>query len=530
MRNVTREMSRHSRLKTSVYLFLLLAVTSLAPATGFTKDPPLAAIVLFDAPSGPGYVQITGVSLNAKTELRVCDGTARIDKRSYDLLARVQIKSGSALERGTDGVLMLTAEGTKAICVVPGSLRFDKSTELTPAQAADQAVIQGLVASASTPGLEIPPLKPGVRVVFVAAPDTEFAEYLRAEYTQSIPVWQDYLKRYPASAHAGQARQMVAALIEHTAESALSDYAKTASTHSPDIKLLKQARNHVERSVMLVGPHPGSQKLLQKIQEQVDLLVESTRKELQSYQKALTEHAAGYSHLAAASQQSAPLLEIDPRYPPALSLHDDVASEENKLESTLHVAEGLSFAKRYDEALNAVAPYRGMSAELPRLAAIVKDVYNFHFARGQELSAQQNWEQATAEFRLAGKIAPDSKEVEAALKNAEAQKAISFNRHMADQAVADSKGYAGKGDFIAAYEVLANLPDQQRALVSDQIEVLKKDYVIAASRRAQKLQEIHLPIRGRADEDAMRQACELLQHAGSLSSDPATKLKLDLLR
>src|SRR5262245_62327010 len=64
----------------------------------------------------------------------------------------------------------------------------------------------------------------------------------------------------------------------------------------------------------------------------------------------------------------------------------------------------------YTTLFRSVAAYRGMSSELPRLAAIVKDVFNFHFARGQELSTQQNWEQATAEFRLAGKIAPDSKE------------------------------------------------------------------------------------------------------------------------
>jgi len=87
-----------------------------------------------------------------------------------------------------------------------------------------------------------------------------------------------------------------------------------------------------------------------------------------------------------------------------IALRDDVVSEEGKLETTVHNAEGLAFAKRYDEALNMLGPYRGMSAELPRIASIVKDVYNFHFARGQELSTQQNWEQATAEFRAAGRF------------------------------------------------------------------------------------------------------------------------------
>jgi hypothetical protein len=98
-----------------------------------------------------------------------------------------------------------------------------------------------------------------------------------------------------------------------------------------------------------------------------------------------------------------------------------------------------------------------------------------------------------------------------------------------EQALADSRNYAQKSDFIAAYDVLANLPEQQRVLVTDQMEALKKDYAPAAARRAQRLQEIHLPIRGRADEEAMRQSYELLRRSGAISNDPAVKLKLDLL-
>src|SRR5258708_2779241 len=302
-------MSRRPRFKTTAFLLfslVFLPVLFLA-SSGLAKDAPLTAVMLFDGPNGPGYVQINAVTLNAKTELRVCEG-ARIDKRSYDLLPKVQFKLGTALERGHDGVLMVTTEGASPVCVVPSNLKFDKNAELTPAQAANQAVVQGLVASSSIQGSEIPAFKPGVRLVFVAAPDAEFAEYLRAERAQSIPIWQEYLKRYTASAHAGQARQKVAALLEQSAESAISEYLKTASTHAPEIKLLKQARNHAERSVMLAGPHPGSQKLLQKIQEHVDLLMESTRQQLQSYQKPLTQHTPDHQHPVAATPLTEPRL------------------------------------------------------------------------------------------------------------------------------------------------------------------------------------------------------------------------------
>src|SRR5262249_19705960 len=82
---------------------------------------------------------------------------------------------------------------------------------------------------------------------------------------------------------------------------------------------------------------------------------------------------------------------------------------------------------------------------------------------------------------------------------------------------------------IEAYSVLADLPEAQRALVKDQVAVVSRDYVTAASRRALKLQEIHIPIKGRADEDGVREAYQLLDRASSLSGDPAMTLKRDFL-
>ena len=58
-------------------------------------------------------------------------------------MPRVQIKLGSVLERTADGMLMLRMEGTKPFCVLPNGIKFDKTPELTPAQAADQATIFG---------------------------------------------------------------------------------------------------------------------------------------------------------------------------------------------------------------------------------------------------------------------------------------------------------------------------------------------------------------------------------------------------
>lgn len=507
------------------FVCLLLALS----LQGFAKDAPLSAIVLFNSPSGPAYVQLTGATLNGKTELRTCDGVAKFDKHSYDVMPRVQLKVASVLERTADGGLMLSLDGAKPFCVVPNGIKFDKNPELTPAQASDQAAILGLMTQSSAQTTELPAFKPGVEVYFVAAPDTEFAEFLRAQRAQSVALWQDYLKRYPASTHAVQAKQGLAAMLAQSAEAALAEYARTLNSAAPRLALLKQARIHAGEAETLSGNHALAAKVLQALHAQLDLLLEKDRRQLQAFAKAVSDHAAGYEHLVTAGKQNERIIEVDPDYPPAIALHNEISSEQNKLDVILHNADSLLLAKRYDDALNTVEAYRGMTAEIPQVADIVETAFRFHFSRGQQLSAQGSWEPAAVEFRAAIKVRPDNQETAQALRNAEAQAANAFNRRVVDQALADSRNYAQKNDFIAAYDVLANLPDQQRVMVGDQLEALKKDYAPAAARRAQKLQEIHLPIRGRADEEAMRQAFELLRRSGAISNDPAVKLKLDLL-
>jgi hypothetical protein len=318
-------------------------------------------------------------------------------------------------------------------------------------------------------------------------------------------------------------------MLVQSAESTMAEYAKAAQADTPRLGLLKQARRYSQEIDTFNGNHTAGDKLRQEIHGQLDLLLEKDRSQLQAFTKAIAEHNAGYAHLLTAEKRNEQILDIEPDYSPAVALHNQISSEENKLDATLHNADSQMLAKRYDEALATVEAYRGMAGELPQVANIVETAYRFHFSRAQQLSAQGSWEQAADEFRAAIKVRPDIQETAAALTNAEAQAANAFNRRAVEQALADSRNSAQKNDFIAAYDTLANLPEQQRALVTEQMDALKKDYAPAAARRAQKLQEVHLPIRGRADEEAMRQAYELLQRSGAISNDPAVKLKLDLL-
>src|SRR5258708_23190941 len=204
--------------------FVVLVIGSSISARA--KDAPATAVVLFDGTQGAAYVQITALTLNGKTEVRICDGVSRFDKNAYNALPRAPLKGATSLQRGADGVLTLTVNA-KSLCVVPSSLRFDKKSELTPAEAAEQAVLQGTPVSSSAVAPAIPALKPRVQLVFVAAPDVELADFLRAQRANTVKDWQDFLVRHPSSRRLAGARNAMAGLPQHAAGAAFSPHKKS---------------------------------------------------------------------------------------------------------------------------------------------------------------------------------------------------------------------------------------------------------------------------------------------------------------
>ncbi len=491
------------------------------------KDAPVAAIVLFDGTQGAAYVQITGVTLNGKTEVRVCDGVSKFDKNAYNALPRVPFAGASSLQLREDGVLMLTVNAQPE-CVVPSNLKFDRKPELTPAEAAEQAVLQGAPVSASGLDLGIPALKPGVQVVFVPSPDVELADFLRAQRANTLKDWQDFVVRYPSSNRLAGAQNAIAGLHQQAAEAAFGQYQKPSGPRR-EIAMLRQACMEAQAANQASPGYSPAIKLMDTIGRELDSLLEPDRARLQAFQKALQEHGSGYSQLAAARVHLERLLTVRPDYAPVLNLRREVAAEERTLETTVSNAESLRASGRYDDALNSLGPYISFASEMSRVEGVVNAAYKHHFDRGHILALQQDWEEAVAEFRKAAAIRPDSREAVAALNDATLQLNAQRDQLKANLAVLQSNEYASTNEFVEAYNVLADLPDKQRALVTSQLSALAHNYVSAAPRRAQKLQESHVPIKTRADEDAVLEAYVLLDRASSLSDDPALALKRDFL-
>ncbi len=508
--------------------FILGFALCLASTSALASNTHATAIELFDTPNGAAYVQIAGVMMNGKSDVRICEGMPKFDKRAYELMTKTQLTAATSLERTADGTLMLSLN-SKPVCIVPNNVKFNGNSELTPAEAAEQALVQGTVVSSSVQGIGIAPLKPGVKLVFVAAPDNELAEFLLAERRNSVEGWQSFIAQFGSSPRVAEAKNAMAMIYEQAAEASLVAYRRSVAARNPDLGALKLSREQAAAADQIVPGYAPARQLREQIARELDGLLELDRARLQAYRKALSDHSSGYAQLLVAKQYCDQLLSVDPLYAGTNLLRGEIVSETRKVDAAVQGAESLIAAKRYDDALSAIAAYRQFAPEAPRIDAVVSAAYAFHFGRGQEYSRNQSWDGAVTEFRKALEVRTDSKEAAAALKNAELQLDSSRNQQAAEQAIADSNAYAQKGQYVEAYETLINLPASQQSYVAEQLAALQKNYVQAATKRALKLEEIHLPIRGRADEDAVRQAYDLLDHANAISSDPALRLKLDLL-
>ncbi|HXJ88542.1 MAG TPA: hypothetical protein VMS18_17105 [Candidatus Binatia bacterium] len=512
---------------TRICLTLLLTFSAVPPA--YSKDVPITAIELYDGPNGAAFVQLTGLLINGKAEVRSCTGVTQINKSNYGKLPKIMLGPPvTSLERDEKGTMLLT-RGSESECVVPTNLKFEKDETLTPAQVADRAALSGQILSSSIQGVTtLPAFKPTVKIVFVQAPDTELAEYLRANRAHSIAQWQDYLSRYPKAAHTDAAKESLAALLIKDANDGLAAYRTSASTNSPAYAQLRSAFLRADQAHELRPANDDASKLREAVHAELVLIGGKIRAELEAYRQALANHTTGYSHLAASRELTEQVLGVDPHFDQGLTLVNSVAAETNRVEAALRSGESNIAAQHYDEAVAAVSDFRSFADEEPRISSILDKAYKYHFEQGQAETAAQKWNEAVQDYQRAVSVKPTS-EATAAFKQAQTSLQSSNDRSAADSALQQSNTFEQDKKIIEAYEVVADLPDSQRTLVKDRIAALEPAYVKAASDEAKRLMDAHNPIQGRADEIGVQQAYTYLQRACNLDPENQNlKLRRDL--
>ncbi len=500
-------------------------------AAAAAKDKPLVAIVLYQADSGPAYMQINDFSINASRALMVCTGQP-LDNNAYKRLPKTTLAAGMVLERDAGGALTIrtAAEGASPTCVVPANLKLEKNRTYALRELADLGTIVGAAVSrSSNAGDRLPPnLQLATEIHLVEAPDAELAEYLRAARAQSIPLWSEYLKQYATASHAAEARKSLVALVVDQGAGQLAAYKKSAAAGAPDYQQLRNARLSAGQALKVLPGFGGAEKLRREVDSELQAVLGSGRTELNAYLAALSQRTAGYEHLGSAQQQLDNVLAVDPSYATADKLKADISAQQELLETSLSTAESQVKEAKYDQAYTTIARFKAFSDEVPRIGAVIDAAFKFRRSRGRQAGSDRNWELAITEYRRALEYRSDAETAEA-LKRAQSELQVARSTATAQKAVEDAHVLALSRRFVEAYQLLEKLPAEQRRLVAAEMDKLKPDYLPDLVRRGNALLKIHVPIRGRADEDGVRQAYEFLQRASELSQDEATRVKLDLL-
>lgn len=508
----------------------LLLIALFCVSAGFGKDKPITAILLFEGSKGPAYLQLTDVTLNGKTEVYVCASGKTFDNSAYHRMSHISLASGIELERDKDGALALkTAEGVN--CVAPQNLKLEKGASLSPKDLADRAVLQGNILNRSANAADIstiPDLKPGFKLFLTAADDTELAEYLRAMHWHTLPLLRMYVLQYANGPHIGEVRQNLAHLITSGGETELQAYLESLKAKAPVLDHLHNAKAQADEALQIIPGFVHAQKLQADIRAQVQAIVSQGRDELKAFQTALADRTPGYSHLQQAQSRVQDAQKVDAALESVQRLAADISAEQQKIDDAVANAQSLISRKQFDQAYNAVFRYRAMASELPKVSAVVDATFAYRKAQGDQLAKDAHWDSAIIEYRRALSFKEDAS-ASAALKEAEKQLQIEHDKATAAKAVEDSKDFADKKQYVEAYELLEGLTPAQRQYIGSAEEDLKKPFSQDAVKRADSLTRLHLPINGRADEDAIRQGYHLLSEVSKISDDEDVKVKLDLL-
>ena len=508
---------------------LPIAVFSLAllPPTVSAKNPPLSAVELYDGPNGPAYVLISDITINTKNELRGCGSVDKITKNAYGDSPKIVLAAGMTLEYTQSNGLVLTKDGASS-CVAPSNVRFEKNAPMTPTEIAEKAVLAARVMPAEGGDVAtLPPLKPGVKIVFAASPDAELGEFLRADRASTIPSWQDYLKKYGSSGHSADAKQSLAALLVKDGQTGLAAYKQSAGGTGP-FPTLQKAQADADQALAAAPGQSDASALSSQIQAELASLTQRGKSELDLYKTALSGHTTGYTHLTAAVALANSIVAVNPRYSDGTAFQNLVTAQTSALESSLKSAESFVAEKKFDDAMTAIAAYVSFSGEVPRVSAVIDADYKYHFSRGMDLGNSQNWQGSVEELQKAAAI-KQTKEAADALKNAQQAWQVAQDKSAAQAAMQQSQSFGQQQQYIQAYEVLDSLPPGPHALVADEMQRLAPVYVQAASDAAKQIQQAHDPIRGLADEVEIVRAYGYLKRAYALNNDPSLNDRINNL-
>jgi tetratricopeptide (TPR) repeat protein len=435
----------------------------MCPSVSAKDRTSLVAVVLYQVNSGTAYVELADFAVNGRREMYVCKSST-LTGGEYKHLDKTTIEPGMVLERAPGGALTLTANSSSK-CVVPENLKLDKSRSYSVAELADMAVITGTLAGRSSNAGDTVPtnIQVGMQLHLVAEADTELAEYLRAERANTIELWGNFLRQFPASSRVGDSRKALAKLITDEGDRHFADYRKSQEAGKPRFDELRQARVASQNALEAQKGFVAAERLRLNTDSELYRIVGLARSEFNAYLRAISEHTGGYAHLTQAQSHLQEAYLVDASYTAAEQLKIAVYTQAQEFNAAVQYAESLLAEKKFDGAYTSVVRYKSFAGEVQRVAAVVDAAFEYHRNLGRQFVNEANWERSIREFQRALECKDDA-ETAASLRNAQTELKSLRDKESALASAAEARALAAKKQYIEAYELLDSLSESQHPL------------------------------------------------------------------
>ena len=238
-------------------------------------------------------------------------------------------------------------------------------------------------------------------MLFVAAPDQELAEFLRADRQGNIPGWQIYLKKYSAGSHVSSARKALSALDLDVANTDRQTYDNSKSGGARDYGKLVEAQQMADLALSLTPSDAAVMDMESKIHAEVLALSHDAVEKLNLYKQALNQRAAGYSSLVEAENLANGAFSVAPSVPEAAGAESQTMAARASFNRVLRETDAYIAAHKADDAARTIDSIRSFAQENKAIADDLNAIAGLYVADAKRLEEQHDWPGAIRDLEKA---------------------------------------------------------------------------------------------------------------------------------
>lgn len=456
-----------------VHLFAI-PLLGLLCSQGALAEPDYHALIIRQVETAD-YVVVKKLEVNDKKSLHQIRQALPLAAKQYNKLPKLSFSIVHSF-RIRDGLLQVRKHDRSGALAIPGNFKpWPRGKRALPPS--DITSLSRLTGKRVDTGRSLSePLKNGLVVyLYGERPSEVSVAFALAETQDKEEKWVQFLERYPHSSHSETARQHLGAIY-----------------------------------------------------------LERARQALMRFQEALDQKKSGFDQLASSRRWINELHTVNIELPGAANVVNAVARLESDIDRRLQEARSLAEGADFDSAEEMLAPLAHFRSEFPRLATeleVIRGLRARHYveqARG--LLTNKQFDSAEDALDTAEQVLPLA---EISIMREEIkQERVNYARNQEiQQALTAARQAEARGDYAGAFDILWPLAlryPEERAL-QNAFASVRGIFSQSLLAEVPKLEELHTPLRGPADEKVLLKAYSQLNRLRQFEPTPSIAVMRDRL-